>query len=119
MPPENQSGQAPFTFAGEVVASHSLPAGSRPCGIDFLQWEDRWYAVVGSLDDPQQARPAPIYILDGTTYELLSTIRPREDLGVERADHIHNAIWHRHEGRLFLVCQSWNPGYYFVLEQIG
>ena len=23
-----------------------------------------------------------------------------------------------HDGQLYLVCQSWNPGYYFVLEQV-
>jgi hypothetical protein len=53
------------------------------------------------------------------TYEVLSTIRPKEELGIERADHIHNVIWHEHNGQLFLVCQSWNPGSYFVLELTG
>ena len=74
---------------------------------------------MGSLDDPdkEKGRPAPIYILDGNSYELLSTVRPKEELGIELADHIHNVVWHRHNGRLFLVCQAWNPGFYFVLEQ--
>jgi hypothetical protein len=108
-----------LTLDGHFQATHALPAGSRPCGIDYLQRGDRWFAVVGSLDDPQEGRPAPIYILDVATYSVLSTIRPKEDLGIERADHIHNVVWHEHNGRLFLVCQSWNPGQYFVLEQIG
>ncbi len=86
-------------------------------GIDFLERQGRHLAVVGSLDDPDTDRPAPIYILDGTTFELLSTIRTKEDLGIELADHIHNVVWHEVEGELYLVCQAWNPGHYFVLRQ--
>jgi hypothetical protein len=40
-------------------------------------------------------------------------------LGLERVDHLHNVVWHEHNGRLFLVCQAWNPGFYFVLEQVS
>lgn len=101
---------------GAWQAAYSLPAGSKPCGIDYVQHRGRWLAVVGSLDDPLLGRPAPIYILDGESYALLATVRPKQDLGVERADHLHNVVWHSHNGRLFLVCQSWNPGHYFVLE---
>lgn len=108
-----------FSFDGEFSASYRLPAGSRPCGIDYIQRSNRWYAVVGSLDDPEKGRPAPIYILDAESYAILSTIRPKEDLGIERADHLHNVVWHEHNGKLFLVCQSWNPGYYFILEATG
>ena len=103
---------------GSYITSHHLPPGSWPCGIDFLQWEGRWLAVIGSLVDPVKDRPAPIYIVDASTYQVLSTIRPKEDLGIEAVQHLHNVIWHVHQDRLYLVCQSWNPGYYFVLEQI-
>lgn len=103
------------SFQGEVTLSHALPQGSRPCGIDFLRIGERWYAAVGSLDDPQEGRQAPIYILDAFTFEVLSTIRPGEDLGVELALHIHNVVWKQHAGNTYLLCQSWNPGYYFVL----
>ena len=64
-----------------------------------------------------QGRPAPIYILDGSTFEVLSTIRPKEDLGLEPVQHLHNVVWHVEGGQLYLVCQAWNPGYYFVLQQ--
>jgi hypothetical protein len=104
-----------FTTGGNFVRVYSTPPGSRPCGIDFHVVGGRAVAVVGSLDDPRPGRPAPIYIVDATTYEIISTIRPKEDLGVELADHIHNVIWHEHDGSLFLVCQAWNPGHYFVL----
>jgi hypothetical protein len=104
------------TYRGEIVQSHPLPRGSRPCGIDYLDRGTEWIAVVASLDDPDKGRPAPIYILNAD-YEVVSTIRPKEDLGIELADHIHNAIWYEYNGQLFLICQSWNPGFYFVLVQ--
>ena len=46
-------------------------------------------------------------------------MRPKEELGVELADHIHNAVWYRNAGHLYLICQAWNPGHYFVLVQEG
>ena len=104
------------TFDGQGSTSYGLPDGSRPCGIDFVEWGGRSYAAIGSLDDPQAGVPAPIYILDGESYEVISTIRPKDELGVELADHMHNVTWHVHDGGLYLMCQAWNPGYYFVLE---
>ncbi len=104
------------TFDGQGSTSYGLPDGSRPCGIDFVEWEGRSYAAIGSLDDPKAGVPAPIYILDGESYEVISTIRPKDELGVELADHMHNVTWHVHDGGLYLMCQAWNPGYYFVLE---
>jgi hypothetical protein len=32
---------------------------------------------------------------------------------------MHNVIWYERDGQLFLICQSWNPGYYFVLEHLA
>ena len=107
-----------YSSEGHFTDSYALPPGSRPCGIDYIKRGVRWYAVTGSLNDPEEGRPAPIYILDAATYEVISTIRPKEELAIERADHIHNVVWHEHSGQLFLVCQSWRPGYYFVLELI-
>jgi hypothetical protein len=100
---------------GSFLASFGLPLGSWPCGIDYIEHEGRWLAVVGSLRDPVEDRPAPIYILDGESHEVLSTIRPKEELGLEAVQHLHNVVWHRQGGELFLVCQAWNPGFYFVL----
>jgi len=106
-----------FGHDGHFHSAHATPHGSKPCGIDYLEQGGRWYGLVSSLDDPEQGRAAPIYVLDAESYEVLSTIRPKQDLGVEQADHIHNAVWYRHRGRLYLVCQAWNPGHYFVLAQ--
>ena len=102
---------------GGHIHSHQLPDGSFPCGIDFIEYGGRLLAVVGSLIDPVEEEPAPIYILDGMTYEVLSTIRPKIDLGIEDAQHIHDATFHIHNGQLYIVVQAWNPGFYFVLEK--
>ena len=74
--------------------------------------------MIGCLRDPEEDRPAPIYIIDAESYELLSTIRPKEDFGIELAQHLHNVALHTHDGQLYLVCQAWNPGHYFVLQKV-
>ena len=106
-------------LTGGFLNSYKLPSGSFLCGIDYFEKGERWYAVIGCLQDPEvgDGRPAPIYIIDADTYELLSIVRPKEELGVELAQHIHNAVMHMVDGTLYLVCQAWNPGHYFVLEQ--
>jgi hypothetical protein len=103
---------------GGFVDSHHLPAGSWPCGIDFIDYSGKGYAVVGSLRDPVDERPAPIYILDAETYTVLSTIRPQEELGIDGIQALHNVVWKVHQDQLYLICQSWNPGHYFVLALV-
>lgn len=103
---------------GHFIASHRLPSGAFLCGISYVEEQGRWCAVIGCLNDPEEGRPAPIYIIDATSYELLSIIRPKEELGVELAQHIHNVVFHSHDGQLYLICQSWNPGSYFVLQKV-
>ena len=99
-----------FTPGGDFEEVYKLPDGSRPCGIDFHEVDGHPYGLVGSLDDPTPGRPAPIYILEADTYRVVSTLRPKEDLGLNLVDHIHNTIWYEHDGRLFLVCQAWRLG---------
>ena len=101
---------------GHFIGSYKLPPGAWPCGISYAEYRGRWYAAIGCLLDPVEGRPAPIYILDAQSYELLSIIRPKEELGVELAQHLHNVLLYSHGGELYLVCQSWNPGHYFVLQ---
>jgi len=102
---------------GDFIESHKLPAGAFLCGISYLEYKSHWYAVIGCLRDPDEDRPAPIYIIDAESYELLSVIRPKEDFGIELAQHLHNVTLHEHDDQLYLVCQAWNPGHYFVLQK--
>ncbi len=102
---------------GRFLLSHRLPTGAWPCGIDYVQLAGHWYGVIGNLKDPVEGRPAPIYVVDAETYAVVSTIRPKEELGVEPVQHLHNVVWYVRGDRLYLICQSWNPGYYFVLGQ--
>lgn len=108
-------------FDGEFHHSHGLPSGAWPCGIDTIEWEGRSISVIGCLygTDPEKTLPAPIYIVDADTFEILSTVQPKVELGVELAQRLHNVVWHVHNGNLFLICQSWNPGFYFVLERVA
>lgn len=102
---------------GHFIASHKLPSGAYLCGIHYIEYQGRWYGVIGCLRDVEEGRPAPIYIIDAESYDLISTIRPKEELGIDLAQHLHNVVFHVHNGQLFLVCQAWNPGHYFVLQQ--
>ncbi|MDP6063323.1 MAG: hypothetical protein QGI49_00810, partial [SAR202 cluster bacterium] len=102
---------------GDFIESHKLPAGAFLCGINYLEYKSHWYAVIGCLRDPDEDRPAPIYIIDAESYDLLSVIRPKEDFGIELAQHLHNVTLHEHDDQLYLVCQAWNPGHYFVLQK--
>ena len=106
------------TFDGDFVKSYSLPAGAWPCFVDYIEWKGRTLAVIASLFNPDREHPAPIYIVDAETFEVISTVRPKEELAVEAAQHMHNVAWHIHDDQLYLLCQSWNPGFYFVLKCI-
>jgi len=105
-------------FDGSFVASHHLPYNAWLCGIDFIEWNGRWLGVIACLydTDDEKQRPAPIYIVDGDSFEIVSTIRPKEELGIELAQRMHNVVWHSHDGKLYLICHSWNPGGFFILE---
>jgi len=87
-------------------------------GLRYFEMKGRHYAAIGCLKGPDNTKPAPIYIIDAETYEVLSTIKPKEELGVELCQHLHNVILHVHDDQMYLVCQSWNPGHYFVLQKI-
>ena len=106
------------TGEGRFLASHKLPSGALLCGISYLEYQARWYAVINCLRDPVEDRHAPIYVIDAESYELLSTIRPKEDLGIELAQHLHNVAIHIHDDQLYLVCQAHAPGHYFVLQKV-
>jgi hypothetical protein len=71
---------------------------------------------VGSLDGPDGSKGAPIYILEND--KLISTVMPKEDLGLENFKHIHNAVMRQVGGKYYLIAQAWNPGDFAILEQV-
>ena len=101
-----------FTRYGHYLSTLKLPQGSFPCDIDY----SGQYAVVGCLHGPNRSKGAPIYILDGD--KLISTIMPKEDLGLENFQHIHNAVLRKMGGKFYVIAQAWNPGDFAILEQV-
>jgi len=101
-----------FTRHGQYLSTLRMPAGSLPCDIDYLGR----YAVVGALDGPDKKRGAPIYLLEDD--RLVSTILPKEDLGLVNFQHVHHAVLRQVGGKLYIIAQSWNPGDFAVLEQV-
>jgi hypothetical protein len=100
-----------FTRHGQYLSTLKMPLGSFPCDIYYLGR----YAVVGSLHGPDRSKGAPIYLLEND--QLISTIMPKEDLGLSNFQHIHNAVLREVGGKLYIIAQAWNPGDFVVLEQ--
>ena len=49
---------------------------------------------------------------------MVSTIMPKEDLGLENFKHIHNAVLHKVKEKFYIIVQAWNPGDFAILEQV-
>jgi len=102
-----------FTPEGEYLDTVRVPTGAFPCDIDY----EGDYAVVGALHGPDRDKGAPVYILKGD--KVVSTIMPKEELGLENFQHIHNATMRTVDGKIYLIVQAWNPGDFAILEQVG
>ncbi len=102
-----------FTRYGHYLSTLRLPAASLPCDINFFGP----YAVVPALDGPDRTKGAPIYILQND--QVISTIMPKEELGLTNFQHIHNAVMRQFRGKLYIIAQSWNPGDMVILEQVA
>jgi hypothetical protein len=102
-----------FTRHGQYLSTLKTPAGSLPCDIDYVGR----YAVVAALDGPDRSKGAPIYLFEDD--RLVSTLFPREDLGLANFKHVHNAVLRERGGRLYVIAQAWNPGDFAVLEQVA
>jgi hypothetical protein len=101
-----------FTRYGHYLSSLRMPLGSLPCDIYYLGK----YAIVGSLDGPDASKGAPVYILEND--HLVSTIMPKEELGLVNFTHIHNAVLREYADKLYIIAQAWNPGDFAILEQV-
>ena len=101
-----------FTRYGHYRSTLELPTGSFPCDIDYLGR----YGIVGCLYGSDRSKGAPIYILDGD--KIISTIMPKEELNLEKFQHIHNAVLHQVGAKFYIIVQAWNPGDFAILEQV-
>ena len=92
-----------------VLSIGALPEGTWLCDVDV--WGD--YALAACLDAPNKA-PGGLMIVNLKTQTIVSTIKPKEELGYAFADHMHDACWYFHkEGRkteVYLIFTAWNPG---------
>jgi hypothetical protein len=102
-----------FSPDGKYLSTLKMPSGSWPCDIYYL----RNYAVVGSLHGPDRSKGAPIYVLEDD--KVISTVMPKEELGLKNFQHIHNAVLREVGGKLYIIAQAWNPGDFAILEQVG
>lgn len=101
-----------FTKYGQYISTLKLPLGSLPCDIYYMGK----YAVIGALDGPDRSKGAPIYILEDD--KLVSTLMPKEDLGLPLFTHVHNAVIREVNGKLYVIAQAWNPGDFAIFEQV-
>jgi hypothetical protein len=101
-----------FTKYGHFVSLNPMPSASLPCDINYL---DHQYSVVPALEGPNKKKGAPIYVLEHG--RLISTIMIKEDLGLPKFDHIHNAAIRKIGTKFYILALAWNPGDFAILEQ--
>lgn len=102
-----------FSRYGQYLSTLSLPKGSFPCDTYYMGE----YGVIGALHGPDRTKGAPIYLLKGD--ELISTIMPKEELGLANFQHVHNATIRELNGKMYIIAQAWNPGDFAILEQVA
>ncbi|MEZ5360838.1 MAG: hypothetical protein R2748_00495 [Bryobacterales bacterium] len=94
-----------FTPAGKYIDTVKTPPGSFPCDIDY----EGCFGVIGSLNHPDKTKGAPVYLFPRGD-KIVSTILPKEELGLEKFMHIHNATMRTIDGKIYLIVQAWNSG---------
>ena len=101
-----------FSPDGKYLSTLKMPKDSFPCDTYYLGK----YTAVASLNNPDKTKGAAIYILEND--QLVSTILPKEELGLTNFMHIHNAVLRRIGKKYYLIAQAWNPGDFAILEQV-
>jgi len=86
-----------------------LPAGTLLCDVDV--WGD--YALAACLNGPNKT-PGPLHIINLKNRTLVATIKPKEELGYEDAQHMHDAAWYvtgkGKDQEIYILFTNWNPG---------
>lgn len=101
-----------FTRFGRYLETVKLPGGTLACDVDY----HGKYMVVPALTGPDKTKGAPIYLLEND--QVVSTIMPKEELGLGTFTHIHNSVLREVGGKLYIYVQTWNPGDFAILEQV-
>ena len=103
----------------EFVSMFPLPDGSKPCDFEFFKQDGKLYGVAASLNKANGSKDtgAAIYIVDMETLKIVSTIKPKDELGLSRFTHLHNVFPCVDDGVVMLFCQAWNVGDFAVLRQ--
>lgn len=90
----------------EILA---LPNGTLLCDVDL--WGD--YALAACLNGPGKTA-GPLYIINLKKHTIVSTIKPKDDLGYGEALHLHDAAWYvtgkGKEQEVYIIFTNWNPG---------
>ena len=96
-----------------------LPEGSKPCDFEFFVADGKLRGVAASLNAAAGSKDkgAAIYIVDMDTLKIISTIKPRDELGLTGFTHLHNVFPSIDDGRVTLFCQAWNGGDFAVLRK--
>ncbi|MCA8980413.1 MAG: hypothetical protein H6831_08125 [Planctomycetes bacterium] len=104
----------------EFVDMFAMPEGSKPCDFEFFVLHDELYGVAASLNvaDGSEDSGASIYVVEMKTLRIVSTIKPKDELGLERFVHLHNVFATVDGNRVSLFCQAWNPGDFAVLSRV-
>ena len=104
-----------FNLSGDFLGSIDL-VDANPCDVDYVDWQGEQLTVVGCLTSGDE-QPGVVKLVLGD--RVVSTLCPKQDLGVQAFDHIHNAAGVVVDGKLYVLCYGWNPGCYAVLEHIA
>jgi hypothetical protein len=102
-----------FSPDGKYLSTLTMPKDSFPCDTYYLGK----YVAIASLNNPDKTKGAAIYILEDD--KVISTILPKEELGLTNFMHIHNAVLRQIGKKYYVIAQAWNPGDFAILEQVN
>lgn len=101
-----------LSYDGDFIEGFQTDEAN-PCDIDFVEYNGDRLMIVGCLTSPELG---VVKILkDG---QVVSTLKPKKDLGLNQFKHVHNAAGVTVDGKLYVLIYGWNPGCYAVLEHI-
>ncbi len=114
-----------FDLDGNFLAGFDV-GDCNPCEVDLVEYGGERLMVVGCLvgriigeddkGDPVRDNGVVQILRDG---QVVSTLDPKKDLGLDQFQHIHTAAGVVCDGTLHIICYGWAPGCYAVLEHVA